>query len=141
MHILLECNSIMPVGVSGSFGTAFGGVLFSIEFTASAYSVRTLPKAFLTSVVAMLVFLLLGVSDQLTLFSGNKISSRLLPSWREMLCFIAIGVSCGLLGVVFVYIVEGISSIRNRLLDVKLFPLYLIDRRRYIIGNYYFYYH
>eukprot|EP01031_Cornospumella_fuschlensis_P035196 gene35196-42633_t len=60
-------------GVGATFGTAFGGVLFSIEFTSSAYLVKTLPKAFLTSVCAMLCIYTLanlwGGSEQFTLFS------------------------------------------------------------------------
>ncbi|KAJ1409401.1 chloride channel protein, partial [Ochromonadaceae sp. CCMP2298] len=55
-------------GVAATFGNAFGGVLFSIEFTASAYMVRTLPKAFLTSVVALVTFVFLGAGESLSLF-------------------------------------------------------------------------
>ena len=106
-------------GVSASFGNAFGGVLFSIEFTASAYMVQTLPKAFLTSVCAMLFFLLLGVSDQLALFrdSAGGVMTMNMPDRREMIAFVCIGLIGAGLGVIFVYTVELLSNLRNALLD------------------------
>jgi len=120
-------------GVSGSFGTAFGGVLFSIEFTASAYSVRTLPKAFLTSAVAMIVFFLLGVSDQLSLFNANRNVSQWLPYAHEMASFVLIGFVCGLLGVLFVYIVEYLTNFRNWLLDKRRHSQDELDLRRVLL--------
>lgn len=93
-------------GVSATFGNAFGGVLFSIEFTSSAYMVRTLPKAFLTSVVAMIAFLFLGVSDELSLFQDQTQSIYLLPKLGELFVFFLIGLGGGFLGILFVYLVE-----------------------------------
>ena len=93
-------------GVSATFGNAFGGVLFSIEFTASAYMVRTLPKAFLTSVVAMIVFLFLGVSDVMSLFPDENQSIYKLPKVGELVVFYFIGLAGGALGILFVYLVE-----------------------------------
>jgi H+/Cl- antiporter ClcA len=104
-------------GVSATFGTAFGGVLFSIEFTSSAYLVRTLPRAFLSSVCAMLVIFSLGCADQLALFSEQIVSKKVEPAWCELLVFILIGLLCALLGVIFVSLVETVSNFRNRLLD------------------------
>lgn len=104
-------------GVAATFGTSYGSVLFSIELTSSAYLVRTLPKAFLASVCAMLVFFVLGVSDQLALFNEDIQSQTVSPKWNEILAFLAIGVLSGLFGVVFVWIVEYLSSLRNRFLD------------------------
>ena len=111
-------------GVSATFGNAFGGVLFSIEFTSSAYMVRTLPKAFLTSVVAMLAFLFLGVSDELALFRDENQSIYILPKMSEMLVFFLLGLGGGLLGIVFVLLVELITTLRKALLDPKTLPKY-----------------
>lgn len=97
-------------GVSATFGNAFGGVLFSIEFTSSAYMVRTLPKAFLTSVVAMIAFLFLGVSDELSLFQDQTQSIYKLPEMGELFVFFLIGLGGGLLGILFVYLVEVRAS-------------------------------
>lgn len=104
-------------GVAATFGTSYGSVLFSIELTSSAYLVRTLPKAFLASVCAMLVFFVLDVSDQLALFNEDIQSQSVAPRWYEIVAFLCIGVMCGLLGVIFVLIVETLSTIRNRFLD------------------------
>jgi chloride channel 2 len=109
-------------GVSATFGNAFGGVLFSIEFTASAYLVRTLPKAFLTSVVAMLAFLFLGVSDELSLFQFQNQTVFALPTFNELVVFFLVGMSGGLLGICFVYLVELVVTVRNSLLDAKKHP-------------------
>lgn len=104
-------------GVAATFGTSYGSVLFSIELTSSAYLVRTLPKAFLSSVCAMLVFFSLGVSDQLALFNEEIQSKNVSPKWQEIVIFLCIGVISGILGVIFVYIVEFLATIRNRWLD------------------------
>ena len=109
-------------GVSATFGNAFGGVLFSIEFTSSAYLVRTLPKAFLTSVVAMLAFLFLGVSDELSLFQDKNASIYQLPTSVELTVFFLVGLGGGFLGIIFVYLVELGVSARNYLLDAKRLP-------------------
>lgn len=108
-------------GVGATFGTAFGGVLFSIELTASAYLVRTLPKAFLCSVCAMLLISYLQVHDQVALFEQNVeiVNSTKTPNYYEMMAFLFLGLLSGILGVVFVMLVETISMFRNHLLDNK----------------------
>ncbi len=98
-------------GVSSTFGAAFGGVLFSIEFTASAYRVKNLPKACLTSVIALVALLFLGGSRQLARFptgSGDEIVSAAVhsPNACEVLGFALIGVLCGLSGALFVTLVQ-----------------------------------
>jgi chloride channel 2 len=105
-------------GVSSTFGAAFGGVLFSIEFTASAYRVKNLPKACLTSVVALVTFLFLGGTQQLAKFATGNDSGHSgsegevpadashAPSAHEVLGFALIGVACGLLGAMFVTLVQ-----------------------------------
>ena len=55
---ILECACAS--GVSSTFGAAYGGVLYSIEVTCTTYMARNLPRAYLSSIVAMLVFLGLG---------------------------------------------------------------------------------
>lgn len=110
-------------GVAATFGTSYGSVLFSIELTSSAYLVRTLPKAFLASVFAMLVFFVLDVSDQLALFNEDIQSQSVSPQWQEIVAFVSIGVASGLLGVVFVWIVEFLSTMRNRFLDATKYSM------------------
>ena len=92
-----------------TFGTAFGGILFSIELTTASYSVRNLPRAYLSAAIATLVFLNFGQQNQMNLFSNVNYEYR---SWDinltnlEVLICIGIGIVCGLLGVVFVTLVE-----------------------------------
>jgi H+/Cl- antiporter ClcA len=101
---ILQCACAS--GVSATFGNAFGGVLFSIEFTASAYMVRTLPKAFLTSVVAMISFLFWGISDEMSLFPDEIPSIYVLPKVKELVVFFFIGIAGAFIGLIFVYLVE-----------------------------------
>ena len=83
---------------------------------------RTLPKAFLTSVVAMLAFLFLGVSDELSLFQDKNASIYQLPTSVELTVFFLVGLGGGFLGIIFVYLVELGVSARNYLLDAKRLP-------------------
>jgi chloride channel 2 len=122
-------------GVGATFGTAFGGVIFSIELTTSAYLVRTVPKAFLSSVCAMLTIYYLNVSDQLALFNDEttfKTQSNV-ASWQEMSTFLGIGLATGLLGVIFVTFVEQISKFRNKMLDLTKFSKSTVASRRYVM--------
>ncbi|RYH12583.1 hypothetical protein EON65_37860, partial [archaeon] len=126
-------------GVGATFGTAFGGVLFSIEFTSSAYLVKTLPKAFLTSVCAMLCIYTLesiwGGADQFTLFSSPPLPlSPIQPNIYELAGFVILGLFCALLGVMFVYIVETVSKWKNAFLDPNMgVSLSTITMRRYML--------
>jgi H+/Cl- antiporter ClcA len=120
-------------GVAATFGTSYGSVLFSIELTSSAYLVRTLPKAFLASVCAMLVFFVLGVSDQLALFNEEIQSESFAPRWNELVAFLLIGVLSGLLGAGFVFLVEFLSKFRNRILDKKKYSLSVTAFRSYAL--------
>lgn len=99
-------------GVSATFGTAFGGILFSIEFTSTAYLVKSLPKAFLCALSAMLVYFLLGALDDASLIGTTGSHDEVAPtakhvsSLTEVGFFVAFGVVCGLFGVIFVWMVE-----------------------------------
>ncbi len=118
-------------GVAATFGTAFGGVIFSIELTASAYLVRTIPKAFLSSVCAMLTIYYLDITDQLAVFSEDVVAHSKIATWQEMMSFLVLGIISGLLGVLFVTIVENISKLRNSMLDLAKYSRSTIYFRRY----------
>jgi len=47
-------------GVSATMGSAFGGVLFALEFTSTSYVVRMLPEAFGTAVLCITILSLFG---------------------------------------------------------------------------------
>jgi H+/Cl- antiporter ClcA len=110
--------------VSATFGTVFGGTLFSVEFTSDAYLVRGLPKAFLTSVCAMILFVSLGDSDRSNFSMVDAVNrkptiiltSEILSNqyngssntFFELAFFVLFGLLCGVLGVLFVQLVEVI---------------------------------
>jgi chloride channel 2 len=120
-------------GVCVTFGTAFGAVLFSIEFTSSAYLVKTLPKALLTAACSMIVILWLGITQKLELFDENITSENKLPTMMEIAGFVVIGIISGLLGVLFVTIVEFISSLRNQFLDSTKHSRSVVSLRAYLM--------
>lgn len=103
-------------GIAATFGAAFGGVLFSIEFTASAYRVQSLPKAFLTSVCAMLCFNVLGIVKKASLFNlkNTVISEGKYPTKRELGGFFLLGIGCAVIGIAFVLAIE-VSAMQSLL--------------------------
>lgn len=140
-------------GVSATFGSAYGGVLFSIEVTCAAYMVRNLPRAYLCSICCMLVFLGLGVTDQISLFNGTGTNApaKSMSGFHlsDILIFAMFGAVFGMVGVVFVvgvqvlllefpsavpfYICQYISKLRNRYLDPFLPPSTLHSRMLIIV--------
>ena len=47
-------------GVATTFGCAFGGILFAIEFTSTSYVLKMLPEAFVTAVISIACMKQLG---------------------------------------------------------------------------------
>jgi len=62
-------------GVSATMGSAFGGVLFAIEFCSTSYIVRMLPEAFATAVVTIVIMSLLGRSQSLIFVAHSPATS------------------------------------------------------------------
>ena len=125
-------------GVSSSFGCGFGGLFFSIEFTSSSYLVKNLPKAFLTSVVGMITLSLLAPGNHLAFFDNTESNDNIANNKDtitiiEIIIFILVGITCSLVGVFFVYLVEALSAFRNKILDPMLLRKDVIKRRRYIM--------
>eukprot|EP01041_Mallomonas_annulata_P007406 gene7406-15125_t len=142
-------------GVTSTFGTAFSGVLFSIELTCTTYMVSNLPKAFLTTISCMFIFVSLGVIDQISLFkdvSNNNTdtsgSSTATPtstssstsdifkkdfSMIDLYIFIVFGIICGVLGVMFNAIIGVIVSFRNKYLHDPNTKIEILILRRYIM--------
>jgi H+/Cl- antiporter ClcA len=128
---ILACAS--AAGVSSSLGTAFGGVLFSIEVTCTTYMVRNLPRAFLTANLSLLVLLVFGIFNQIQLFESIDISLNKEISLLEMIIFAMIGFLSGIFGVLFVMVVEFLVSLRNNFLDKSLSSELISFRRLQII--------
>lgn len=62
--------------VAATFGSVFGGTLFSVEVTATAYMVETLPATFFCAVVVAVVFWASGNSELFSLISDNTAQAK-----------------------------------------------------------------
>ncbi|KAM7427325.1 Chloride channel protein 2 [Porites harrisoni] len=95
------------VGVSSCFGSPIGGVLFSIEVTATYFAVRNYWRGFFAAVCGALMFRLLAVFDkeEETVTALFKTNFRLdFPfDVEEFLAFALIGLFCGFGGALFVF--------------------------------------
>eukprot|EP00914_Ancora_sagittata_P032353 GHVO01065497.1.p1 GENE.GHVO01065497.1~~GHVO01065497.1.p1 ORF type:complete len:168 (+),score=32.44 GHVO01065497.1:2-505(+) len=79
----------VAAGVTATFGAPMGGVLFSIEVTATYFMVRSLWKAFVTSAVCVITFKLLHSLQSVELFGSTN-----LPPYQfscEMISFAVLG--------------------------------------------------
>jgi len=123
---ILGCAS--AAGVASTFGTPFGGVLFSIEVTATYYMVRNLPRAFFCAVCAALVYEVVGLRDTFALFTDDHDRALGYLAFDLLLCC-GLGLICGLLGALFVGIISSLCAVRNRYLRFSLgWPV--VSRRR-----------
>ncbi|KAL0478934.1 hypothetical protein AKO1_007817, partial [Acrasis kona] len=94
-------------GMAATFGAPFGGVLFSIEVTATYYPVGNLWRSIFTTLFGSLLFYLLN----------NPITTKFPPlpyDPYEYLLFILLGVICGALGALFNRVVNQIVLVRSR---------------------------
>ncbi|ELU02185.1 hypothetical protein CAPTEDRAFT_218810 [Capitella teleta] len=95
------------VGVACTFAAPIGGVLFSIEVTATYFAVRNYWRGFYSAVCGAFVFRLLAIwfKDEETLTALFKTSLRQdFPfDIAELLSFAIIGIVCGFAGALFVY--------------------------------------
>eukprot|EP00051_Salpingoeca_urceolata_P013556 m.170384 g.170384 ORF g.170384 m.170384 type:complete len:892 (+) comp17827_c0_seq2:442-3117(+) len=95
------------VGVASNFAAPIGGVLFSIEVTATYFAVRNYWRGFFASVMGAFVFRLLAVvvSNERTITSLFTTTFNEYPfDLEEMIAFSAVGIACGLAGALFVYL-------------------------------------
>lgn len=105
-------------GVSATFGAPVGGVLFSIEVTASFYSIHHLWKAMFTSVCGAAVFRASRVFGSLKLFDLTNFQTQDLGDLLfngEMYAFAILGVLCGVLGAAFVNAVASLVTLIRQL--------------------------
>ncbi|XP_076451979.1 chloride channel protein 2-like isoform X2 [Babylonia areolata] len=94
------------VGVAGTFAAPIGGVLFSIEVTATFFAVRNYWRGFYSAVCGALVFRLLDFwfKDEETITAVFKTNLRTEFPFDalELLAFAAIGVAMGFGGALFI---------------------------------------
>ena len=108
----LRCSVPCAVGVAGSFGATFGGVLFSIEVTTNFYMVRRLPQAVCCSVRGVL-HQSVGWSEEYELLVLTSMTKDALFLFYGL--FLILGTACGLLGAAFNALVQFLLRMRKRL--------------------------
>ncbi|XP_015768176.1 PREDICTED: chloride channel protein 2-like [Acropora digitifera] len=105
------------VGVSSCFGSPIGGVLFSIEVTATYFAVRNYWRGFYAAVCGALVFRLLAVlnKEEETVTALFKTNFRLEFPFdvEEFIAFALIGLFCGFGGALFVFTHRKIVEIQR----------------------------
>ncbi|KAJ8782856.1 hypothetical protein J1605_009464 [Eschrichtius robustus] len=100
--------SACAVGVGCCFAAPVGGVLFSIEVTSTYFAVRNYWRGFFAATFSAFVFRVLAVwnKDAVTITALFRTNFRMdFPfDLQELPAFAAIGICCGFLGAVFVYL-------------------------------------
>ncbi|RLN10505.1 hypothetical protein BBJ28_00016029 [Nothophytophthora sp. Chile5] len=111
-HVL---SAACAVGVTASFGTPVGGVLFSIEVTTSYYMTSNYWRAFFSSVVGVVVFR--GLNSLLAGSYGTLFTTEFaaLPyESYELMLFLLLAVACGLLAALFVRTYRALLDVKAR---------------------------
>ncbi|XP_074171340.1 chloride channel protein 1 isoform X4 [Rhinolophus sinicus] len=96
------------VGVGCCFGTPLGGVLFSIEVTSTYFAVHNYWRGFFAATFSAFVFRVLAVwnkdADTITALFRTSFRMDFPFDLKELPAFAVIGICCGFLGAVFVYL-------------------------------------
>ncbi|XP_016050969.1 PREDICTED: chloride channel protein 1 [Miniopterus natalensis] len=96
------------VGVGCCFGTPLGGVLFSIEVTSTYFAVHNYWRGFFAATFSAFVFRVLAVwnkdADTITALFRTNFRMDFPFDLQELPAFAVIGICCGFLGAVFVYL-------------------------------------
>ncbi len=126
---VLACAA--AAGVGTTFGTPFAAVMFSIEVTAGYFMVRNLPRTFLCAISGTLAMTFLGYNEAFALFSDlPKMASGYHA--RDLISFLLLGIVSGLLGCVFIVLVERAVKFRNLFLHHSNPTADQVGRRRYL---------
>lgn len=103
-------------GVAASFGTPFGGAIFSIEITASTYNIQMLPQALWCALAGALALQSAGLDKLTSIFNPDSTGESRAFSRIDLAAFVGLGVFCGLLGCCFVWLVSSLAAKRNAFL-------------------------
>ncbi|XP_055864157.1 chloride channel protein 2-like isoform X2 [Biomphalaria glabrata] len=94
------------VGVAGTFATPIGGVLFSLEVTATYFAVRNYWRGFFSAVCGALMFKLLAYwfksEEKFNALFKTSLRSEFPFDALELFAFAFLGVACGLGGALFI---------------------------------------
>ena len=103
----------VAAGVASTFGAPMGGVLFSIEVTATYYMVSNLWKAFFCATWSVVTIKLVQGSSTAELFVRTEVANIELR-WH-LLGYIALGLLSGAVGGLFVTVVGKIIYLRKKI--------------------------
>ncbi|KAM9839036.1 chloride channel protein-like [Aulostomus maculatus] len=106
------------VGVGCCFGTPLGGVLFSIEVTSTYFAVRNYWRGYFAATFSAFIFRVLSVfnKDSVTITALFRTNFRMdFPfDLQELPAFAIIGIICGFLGALFVYLNRQVVLLMRR---------------------------
>jgi chloride channel 2 len=115
----------VAAGVVTTFGAPIGGILFSIEVTATYYVVDNLWKAFFCSMWCVLFYGLLQMTEVTDLFAVEELHR--VEFGVDAAVFVFIGVLCAFLGSLFIHVSSKLIIFR------KYGPIKFL-RNRYVFG-------
>uniref|UniRef100_M4BDD4 Chloride channel protein n=1 Tax=Hyaloperonospora arabidopsidis (strain Emoy2) TaxID=559515 RepID=M4BDD4_HYAAE len=116
-------------GVSATFGSPFGGVLFGVEVTSHFYLVRTLPRSFFAAIVGALIVGFGAANSRYGLFGNRSIAinadTNAVKGSGDLVCadlclFALMGMVCGLAGAFFNYTLSILVRARDRFFQPSL---------------------
>ena len=107
-------GAAVAAGVTAVFGTPVGGVLFSIEVTATYYQVGGLWRAFLAGVVCVFTLEIASSLSQDDLFASTAIAPTDVS--LKVVAFAILGLLCGLAASLLVYALSKTAHARRALL-------------------------
>lgn len=103
----------VAAGVVSTFGTPFGGIVFSIEVTATYYMVGSLWKSFFCVTLALIFFKLLHFLQLVALF--NQTNYEYIALDGEIFLFALLGLTSGYLASIYNLILTKLVFLRVRL--------------------------
>ncbi|XP_018021412.1 chloride channel protein 2 [Hyalella azteca] len=113
------------VGVACSFAAPIGGVLFSIEVTSVYFAVRNYWRGFFAAVSGAVMFRLLAVfyygQETLTALFKTNFKPDFPFDLKEIFAYMFLGLICGLLGALFVFVHRNYVLFMRRNKKVKIF--------------------
>lgn len=117
----------IAAGITSAFGAPIGGILFSIEVSATYYMVNNFWKAFFCTTCGVLIYRLMEVSETVELFDNTQFAPVKLN--HEVIFYVILGALSGVVASTFVHILTKIIFLR-----MKLKVPYLSDRWKWITG-------
>lgn len=102
----------MAAGIAATFGSPIGGVLFSIEVTATYYIVNNMWRGIFCAIWCVIGFWLVHMGNSTEFFELTHLPA--IEVNYEIFFFIILGIICGFLGALIVYISSKLTFYRTR---------------------------